>query len=149
MDFLTGGYLWLKAIHLIAVISWLAGLLYLPRLFIYHCDAENGSVQSETFKVMEQRLYKAIMTPAMVATWIFGGLLLSIPGIVDWQAEYWIYPKLCLVLLLSGFHGFLGKQVKQFAADRNLRPARFFRVINEIPALIMVFIVILVIVKPF
>ena len=139
-------YEWLKALHVIAVMSWMAGMLYLPRLFVYHCEAEPGSKQSETFKVMERRLLKAIMTPAMIATWILGLLL-------AWKSGFftapWLHAKFALVLALSGAHGFFAKTVKDFAAGRNVRPARFFRLVNEIPTLLMILIVILVVVKPF
>ncbi len=139
-------YLWLKAFHVIAVIAWMAGMLYLPRLFVYHCDAPVGSRQSETFKVMERRLLKAIMTPAMVVTWALG-LWLAVSG--NWFSFGWLHAKLALVLAMSGVHGFLAATVKRFAADANVRPARFYRILNEVPTVLMVAIVILVIVKPF
>ena len=139
-------YLWLKAFHVIAVIAWMAGMLYLPRLFVYHCAAEPGSVQSETFKVMERRLLKAIINPAMAATWVLGLILIWQGG---WITSGWLYGKLALVLALSAFHGSLARWTKDFAADRNTRPARFYRFMNEVPTLLMIGIVILVIVKPF
>ena len=139
-------YLWLKALHVIAIIAWMAGMLYLPRLFVYHCAAPPGSVQSETFKVMERRLLKAIMTPAMIAAWALGLVLVWQGG---WLTAGWLHAKLALVLGLSGVHGLLARQVKAFAADRNARPARYFRILNEVPTLLMIGIVILVIVKPF
>jgi putative membrane protein len=139
-------YLWLKALHVVAIIAWMAGLLYLPRLFVYHCAAEAGSVQSETFKVMERRLLKAIMNPAMIAAWVLGLALVWQGG---WLTSGWLHAKLALVLGLSAVHGMLAKQVKIFAADRNARPARYFRILNEVPTLLMIGIVILVIVKPF
>ena len=139
-------YLWLKALHVVAIIAWMAGLLYLPRLFVYHCAAEAGSVQSETFKVMERRLLKAIMNPAMIAAWVLGLALVWQGG---WLTSGWMHAKLALVLALSAVHGMLAKQVKIFAADRNARPARYFRILNEVPTLLMIGIVILVIVKPF
>lgn len=139
-------YLWLKAFHVIAVIAWMAGMLYLPRLFVYHCDAPVGSPQSETFKVMERRLLKAIINPAMIAAWIFG-LILAWQG--GWFRSGWLHGKLVLVLILSGVHGYLARYVKDFAADRNLRSQRFYRALNEVPTVLMVGIVILVIVKPF
>ncbi|WP_417579047.1 protoporphyrinogen oxidase HemJ [Pelagibacterium sp.] len=139
---------WVKALHVISVIAWMAGMLYLPRLFVYHADAETGSVQSETFKIMERRLYRAIMTPAMIATWLFGLWLLHLYGNGIF-AMGWIWLKLVFVLALSGFHGFLGKSMKLFARDENQRPSKFFRAINEIPTVIMIVIVIAVIVKPF
>ncbi len=142
------GYQWVLALHVISMVAWMAGLLYLPRLFVYHADAEKGSVQSETFKVMERRLYRGITTPAMIATWVFGLWLAFGYGIVDWS-QGWMWVKAVLVLALSGFHGLLGAQRRAFAEDRNTRPARFFRQINEIPTLIMIVIVIAVIVKPF
>lgn len=139
-------YDWLKALHVIAVISWMAGLLYLPRLFVYHADAAPGSDKSETFKVMERRLLKAITTPAMIASWILG-LTLAWQG--GWFKAGWFHGKLALLLLLSASHGFLAACVRRFAEDRNTRPARFYRLINEIPTVLMIGIVVLVIVKPF
>ena len=139
---------WVKAAHVISVIAWMAGMLYLPRLFVYHADAEKGSVQSETFKVMERRLYRGITTPAMVATWVFGLWLAFGFGIVDFS-QGWMWLKAVLVIVLSGMHGFYGSLLRDFARDENTRPARFFRMINEIPMLIAIGIVIAVIVKPF
>ncbi len=141
-----GMYLWLKAAHVIAVIAWMAGMLYLPRLFVYHCAAPVGSPQSETFKVMERRLLRVIINPAMMLTWGFG-LALAIQG--GWFASGWLHAKLLLVLVLSGIHGFLAGRVRDFARDRNMRSAKFYRIINEVPAVLMVLIVILVVVKPF
>jgi putative membrane protein len=142
----SGLYLWLKAFHVIAAIAWMAGMLYLPRLFVYHCEAPAGSPQSETFKVMERRLLRAIINPAMVATWVLG-LWLVVDS--DFLKAGWLHGKLLLVLILSGIHGFLTRAVREFAADRNVRSQKFYRIINEIPAVLMVGIVILVIVKPF
>lgn len=142
-------YPWIKALHVISVIAWMAGMLYLPRLFVYHCDAEPGSVQSETFKVMERRLLKAIINPAMIATWILGLTLAFTPGIIDWSADFWMHAKLLLVLGMSAVHGMFARHVKAFAADNNLKPAMFFRILNEVPTTIMIAIVILVIVRPF
>ena len=139
-------YLWIKALHVIAVIAWMAGLLYLPRLFVYHCEAQPGSVQSETFKVMERRLLRGIANPAMIATWVFGLWLAWLMGVFG---DNWLHAKLLFVFLLSAYHGMLVRFVRAFAEDRNARPARFFRMINEIPALFMVAIVILIVVKPF
>ena len=139
-------YLWIKSLHIIAVIAWMAGMLYLPRLFVYHCESEPGSKQSETFKVMERRLLRAIINPAMVATWVFGLWLAYNAGFFS---DPWLHAKLALVLLLSGLHGFLARCVRDFANDRNTRPQRFYRIINEAPTLLMIFIVILVVVKPF
>jgi putative membrane protein len=139
-------YLWLKALHVIAIIAWMAGMLYLPRLFVYHCAAEKGSVQSETFKVMERRLLKAIINPAMIAAWVLGIVLVWQGG---WLTSGWLHAKLALVLVLSALHGLLVRHVKAFAADDNTRPARYFRILNEVPTVLMIGIVILVIVKPF
>jgi len=139
-------YLWAKAFHVIAVISWMAGMLYLPRLFVYHADAENGSVQSETFKVMERRLLRAIINPAMIVTWVFG-LWLAWKGFA-FQGG-WLHVKIALVVLMSGVHGYLSASVRRFAEDRNTRPARHWRMVNEIPTVLMILIVILVVVKPF
>ncbi|MBS3649768.1 protoporphyrinogen oxidase HemJ [Pseudaminobacter sp. 19-2017] len=142
----VGHYLWIKAAHVIAVISWMAGMLYLPRLFVYHADAERGSVQSETFKVMERRLYRAIINPAMIATWVLG-LWLAWTGFGF--SGGWLHAKIAAVLILSGVHGYLGGALRKFAEDRNDKPARHFRIVNEIPTVLMIFIVIMVIVKPF
>jgi putative membrane protein len=139
-------YEWIKALHVIAVIAWMAGMLYLPRLFVYHSVAEAGSKQSETFKLMEHRLLKAIINPAMAVTWI-AGLYLAWAG--HWFSAGWLHGKLLLVIAMSGMHGFLGRCVKDFAADRNTRSQRFYRVINEVPTVLMIGIVILVVVKPF
>jgi putative membrane protein len=144
-------YDWIKAFHIIAVIAWMAGMLYLPRLFVYHCAAEKGSVQSETFKVMERRLLRAIMNPAMVATWLFG-LWLAWHGPdsrYGWFASGWLEAKFALVLGLSGVHGLFVRWVKLFATDRNRNSQRFYRIINEVPTILMVAIVILAVVKPF
>ena len=139
-------YEWLKAFHIISVIAWMAGLLYLPRLFVYHAEAQPGSVQSETFKTMERRLLRAIMTPAMIATWLFG-LWLAYQG--GWFKAPWLHAKLLLVVLMSGVHGMLSRHVKDFAADKRRKNAKFFRIINEVPTVLMILIVILVVVKPF
>jgi putative membrane protein len=139
-------YEWIKALHVIAVIAWMAGMLYLPRLFVYHSVAETGSPQSETFKLMEHRLLKAIINPAMAVTW-FAGLYVAWAG--HWFSAGWLHGKLLLVLALSAMHGFLARCVKDFAADRNTRSQRFYRLINEIPTILMIGIVILVVVKPF
>jgi putative membrane protein len=139
-------YLWLKAFHIIAVISWMAGMLYLPRLFVYHAAAKVGSDQSETFKVMERRLLKAIINPAMTAAWLFGAWLAWSGG---WLTAPWFLAKLALVIALSGLHGYLACIVKQFAADQNRHTQKFYRIVNEIPTVLMIFIVLLATVKPF
>src|ERR1700735_4184356 len=138
--------LWFKAFHIIAVIAWMAGMLYLPRLFVYHCDAEPGSKQSETFKTMERRLLRAIINPAMIVTWL-AGLYLAWSG--HWFSAGWLHGKLLLVIVLSGIHGFFARCVRDFAADRNTRSQRFYRIINEVPTVLMIGIVVLVVVKPF
>ena len=142
----SGLYQWMKAVHILAVISWMAGMLYLPRLFVYHTEAEPGSKQSETFKVMERRLLQGIINPAMIATWAFG-LWLAWDG--AFFTSPWFHAKLALVVILSGVHGFFARCVRVFAEDRNTRPQRFYRMINEVPTLLMIGIVILVVVKPF
>jgi putative membrane protein len=139
-------YLWIKAFHIIAVIAWMAGLFYLPRLFVYHAAAETGSVQSETFKVMEQRLLRIIMNPAMILTWIFG-LTLAWQGNV-WS-EPWLHAKLALVVAMTIFHMWLSACRRRFAADANTYPARTYRLANELPTVLLIGIVILVVVKPF
>lgn len=142
----AGFYPWAKAIHVIAVIAWMAGMLYLPRLFVYHAESIPGSPQSETFKLMERRLLHAIINPAMIVTWVFG-LYLAWKGFQF--SGTWLHMKIGLVVVLSGLHGHLVKHVRLFAADRNVKSTRYWRVLNEAPALLMVAIVILVIVKPF
>lgn len=139
-------YPWIKALHVIAVISWMAGMLYLPRLFVYHCEAEIGSKQSETFKTMERRLLKAIINPAMIVTWL-AGLYLVWAG--HWYLSGWFHAKFLLVLIMSGIHGFFARSVRAFAADKNTYSQRFYRIINEVPTVLMIAIVVLVIVKPF
>ncbi len=139
-------YEWIKALHVIAVIAWMAGMLYLPRLFVYHCEAEIGSKQAETFKIMERRLLKAIINPAMIVTWL-AGLYLAWSG--HWFSVGWFQGKFLLVIVMSGVHGFFSRWVKDFAADSNVRSQKFYRVINEVPTILMVGIVILVVVKPF
>jgi protoporphyrinogen IX oxidase len=137
---------WIKALHVVAVMSWMAGQLYLPRLMVYHVDAVVGSVQSETFKVMERRLLKAIMTPAMIVAWITG----------LWLAWHqfgfrggWLHAKLLAVVLMTVSHGTQARWVREFASDANTRPGRFYRMMNEVPTVLMLIIVALVIVKPF
>ena len=139
-------YEWIKALHVIAVIAWMAGMLYLPRLMVYHSVSEVGSEQSETFKVMERRLLRAIMNPAMIVTWLAGLWLMWM--ISAWQ-DGWFHAKLLLVIVMSAMHGFNAVWVKEFARDERKRPQRFFRIVNEIPTVLMIGIVILVIVKPF
>jgi putative membrane protein len=141
-------YPWAKAIHIIAVIAWMAAMLYLPRLYVYHCEASPGSEMSERFKVMERRLYKQIMTPAMIITLLFGIVLALTPGIVDWHSG-WIYVKLCAVFLLAGFHGALGGWRRTFLHDRNRKQQRFYRIANEVPTLLMIVAVVMVVVRPF
>ena len=141
-----GFYQWVKAFHIVAVIAWMAGMLYLPRLFVYHCAAEPGSVQSETFKVMERKLLRGIIDPSMVASWTLG-LTVAYQG--NWTSSTWFHGKLLLVLVLSGIYGMLVRWTADFAADRNRYSPFFYRLINEIPAVLMVGIVLLVVIKPF
>lgn len=138
---------WVKALHVISVIAWMAGMLYLPRLFVYHADAPKGSVQSETFKVMERRLLRGIINPAMIATFVFG-IWMLILGAVDFHEGWW-WVKVAGILVLVACHGVLSKHRKDFAADANTKSSKYFRAINEIPTVAMVVIVIMVIVKPF
>ncbi len=139
-------YLSIKAFHVAAVIAWMAGLFYLPRLFVYHAESEVGSAQSETFKAMERRLLRVIMNPAMIATWLAGLLLAHFGG---WWTAPWFHAKLALVFLMSLFHGWLAMRRREFEEDRNSRPARTYRIANELPTVLMLIIVILVVVKPF
>ena len=143
-------YLWTKALHVVAVISWMAGMLYLPRLFVYHVESVAGSVQSETFKTMERKLLRFIMTPAMIVTWITGlTLVYQLFGDGGFKGAGWLHGKLLLVLLMSGAHEFFAGAVRRFAEDRNRRGGRYYRLMNEVPTLLLIGIVILVIVKPF
>lgn len=150
MEFLVSGYPWIKALHVISVISWMAGLLYLPRLFVYHVEkAPVGSDASEMLKVMEARLLRFIMNPAMIFTWVFGLALLFTPGNIDWSGDYWVYVKLIMVTLMTWVHHWFALRRKDFLADKNTRSAKIYRAMNEVPTLAMVIIVIMVIVKPF
>ena len=138
--------LWLEALHIIAVIAWMAGMLYLPRLFVYHVDAPIGSQTSETFKVMERRLLKTIMNPAMIAVFLTGLILAYVTGY--WQSP-WLHAKFALALGLGAMHGYFSRCLRVFATDSNTRSARFFRLVNEIPTVLMILIVFLVVLKPF
>lgn len=142
---LSAWYPWIKALHIVSVMAWMAGMLYLPRLFVYHADAEPGSQLSETLKAMERRLLRAIINPAMVAAFVFGGSMLPLQ---DWSRG-WIWVKLALVLAMSALHGMFARWRKDFAQDRNTRPAKFYRIANEIPTALLIVIVILAVVKPF
>ncbi len=140
-------YLWVKSFHLVAVIAWMVGMFYMPRLFVYHCRAKPGSEMSETFKIMERRLMRIIVNPAMMVAWSLGLLMIFGFGIIDLMAP-WLHIKLTLVTILSGFHGMLSIWRRDFEADRNTHSERFYRIINELPTLLMIGIVIMVIVKP-
>ncbi|MFC7048030.1 protoporphyrinogen oxidase HemJ [Emcibacter nanhaiensis] len=146
IDFLQDSYEWLLALHIISVISWMAGMFYLPRLFVYHCQVEKGSETSELFKVMERKLMRVIINPAMVASWIFG---LGLAFGMDRWSEPWFHLKFVLVLLMSGFHGFLARWRKQFERDENSHTEGFYRKMNEVPTVLMILIVFLVIMRPF
>ncbi|MER2508765.1 MAG: protoporphyrinogen oxidase HemJ [Amaricoccus sp.] len=149
-EILSAVYPWTKVLHIVSMVAWMAGLFYLPRLFVYHAEkAPPGTEISELFKVMERRLLRAIMNPAMFGTWIFGGMLLLTPGIIDWRHDFWIYPKLSAVGLLTWFHHWLGRRRKDFKADRNLVSGRRYRMMNEIPTLSLLLIVTMVVVRPF
>ncbi|HSR56270.1 MAG TPA: protoporphyrinogen oxidase HemJ [Alphaproteobacteria bacterium] len=147
-EFLLSLHPWIKALHVIAVIAWMAGLLYLPRLFVYHAEAPAGSERSEMLKVMERRLLRAIMNPAMIAVFVLGGLLIFTPGFLD-QGLYWWHAKLLLVAIMAVLHMMMGAWRKAFEEDRNTRSARFFRIANEVPTVLMILIVILAVVRPF
>lgn len=147
-ELLSEYYLWIKSLHLIAVIAWMAGMMYLPRLYVYHTDAPVGSVQSEKFKLMEGRLLRGIINPAMILVFVLGGLLLMVPGLIDWQ-DWWIWLKLALVFVLAGMHGLFSRWRRNFAADIRGFPGLYYRIANEIPFILMMGIVILVIVRPF
>jgi protoporphyrinogen IX oxidase len=147
-DVLAVAYPWVKGLHIVAVIAWMAGLLYLPRLYVYHAAAPIGSNRAAMLEVMERRLLRGIMAPAAVMTYGFGMLLAATPGIVDWRRG-WIWTKLALVVALTAFHLLLICWRRGFAAGRSPHSSRFFRIVNEIPTLIMIAIVLLVVVKPF
>ncbi len=138
--------LYVKALHVISVIAWMAALLYLPRLMVYHAESAVGSEKAQTFKIMERRLLRGIATPAMLASWVFG---LWMAFLIHAWSDGWFHAKLLLVVLLSAYHGLLARWVRDFAADRNQRSARFYRIANEVPTLLMIGIVILVVAKPF
>ena len=148
MDVVAGWHEWLKALHIIAVIAWMAGLLYLPRLYVYHCAAEPGGAQAETFKVMERRLLRAILNPAMIAAWVLGLLMAFGTGALDWGAG-WVWAKLGLLIAMQIAHAFYARCRRDFAADRNRHSARFYRLANEVPTVLLIAIVIMVVVKPF
>lgn len=141
-------YLWTKSVHLMAVMAWMAGLFYLPRLYVYHSDIPTGGPESARFMTMERLLLRAIMNPAMIATWLLGIVLVLTPGVVSWTSGWW-YVKLVSVLLMTGFHMHLAQARRQFAEDKRLRNQRYWRMMNEVPTLLMIVIVIMVIVKPF
>jgi len=149
IDALAYAYPWTKALHVISLIAWMAGMFYLPRLYVYHTMLARGSVESERFKVMERRLLKQIINPSMIATWLFGIMLVLTPGVIDWATDGWWHLKLTLVILMSGFHGAMSKWRREFLEDRNRRSHKFYRIANEVPTVLMVVIVIMVIVKPF
>ena len=150
MEILISGYFWIKALHVISVVSWMAGLLYLPRLFVYHTEkAPVGSDASEMLKIMEGRLLRFIMNPAMIATWVFGLCLILTPGNIDWGNDVWIYVKLGMVFVMTWVHHWFARCRKAFQADRNTKTAKTYRLMNEVPTIGMIIIVIMVIVKPF
>ncbi|WP_439578340.1 protoporphyrinogen oxidase HemJ [Elioraea sp.] len=148
MTLLVELYPWIKALHVVAVIAWMAGLLYLPRLFVYHCEVPPGSAESERFKVMERRLLKLITNPAGIAVWVFGILLVLTPGAVDWSSGWW-HLKMLGILVATGAHHVMMARRKDFLHDRNRRPQKYYRILNEVPTLAMIVIVVMVIVKPF
>ena len=148
IDLPAAAYLWIKALHIIAVIAWMAGVLYLPRLFVYHCGAEPGSKQSEDFKIMERKLWRGIITPSMIITFILGGILLGNLD-RDFWLEGWLHAKLAFVVILVAYHGLMYRWWKDFEGDKNERSAKFYRWMNEVPAVVMFGIIIFVVVRPF
>ncbi len=147
-NFLIAAYPWTKALHVISMVAWMAGMFYLPRLYVYHCEVAPGTTDSERFKVMERRLLKQIINPAMIATWTFGSLLIATPGVIDWSWHWW-QVKFSAVLVMAGYHGMLSRWRRDFLDDRNTRSQRFYRIANEFPTLLLALIVIMVIVRPF
>jgi protoporphyrinogen IX oxidase len=141
-------YPWIKALHVISVIAWMAGLLYLPRLFVYHCEVAPGSSEDLRFQLMEARLLRLIMNPALIATYIFGICLAATPGVVDWSMG-WFHVKILGILVLTVMHGLMARWRKSFAAGRNRHPQRFYRLMNEVPTLAMILVVIMAVAKPF
>ncbi len=148
IDALIWVYPWTKALHVISMVAWMAGMFYLPRLFVYHCELAPGSAESERFKVMEWRLLKQIINPAMIATWVFGTMLVLTPGVIDWSSGWW-HVKLTAVILMAGFHGAMSKWRRMFMEDKNTKSHKFYRVANEVPTVLLMIIVIMVIVRPF
>jgi putative membrane protein len=148
IEFLGPWYLWTKSFHLLSVFAWMAGLFYLPRLYVYHSSAVAGAEPSETFKTMERRLLRGIMNPAMISSWLFGLLLVLTPGVVDWSAGWW-HGKLFGLLGMTWFHHTLSQARKSFLADERARSERYWRIMNEVPTLLLILIVIMVIAKPF
>ena len=148
-SFFLEWYFWVKALHIMSVISWMAGMFYLPRLFVYHAErGTKGSELSETLKIMERKLMRAIINPAMFATWTFGLIMVFTTGVIDW-GQIWPWVKAASVLVMSGFHGWLSARRKEFERDENTRNGRAYRLANEVPTVLMIIIVIMVIVKPF
>ena len=141
-------YPWVKSLHVIAVIAWMAALLYLPRLFVYHCEVALGSAESERFKVMEYRLHRYIASPASIASWLFGVILVLTPGVVDWGSGWW-HLKMAGILAMTGVHHAMMARRRDFMHDRNRRPQRYFRIMNEVPTVAMIVIVVMVIARPF
>lgn len=149
-DLLTYLYPWTKSLHIVAMVAWMAGLFYLPRIFVYHAErAASPGALSEVFKVMEVKLQRLIMNPSMIATWTFGVVLVATPGIVDWSRDLWIYGKLAGVVALTWFHHWLGQRRKDFARDANRLSGRRYRAMNEVPTILLLIIVVLVVVRPF
>lgn len=145
-DLLQQFYPWIKALHVIAVMAWMAGMLYLPRLFVYHADAPKGSDKSETFKIMERRLLRMIINPAMIAAFLFGILMIAAnPALFQ---EGWLHVKLACVVLMAGLHGLFARWRKVFERDENTRPAKFYRWWNEAPTVLMIIIVLMAVAKP-
>jgi len=147
-DFLLALYPWVKSLHVVSMVAWMAGLFYLPRLYVYHCQVAHGTTEGERFKVMERRLLKQITTPAMIATVVFGLILAFTPGVIDWAAGWW-HVKLFCVLVLLAYHGKLSRWRRDFMEDRNTRSERFYRIANEVPTVLLLIVVVMVIARPF
>ena len=149
IGFLAWFYPWTKAFHIISMVAWMAGMFYLPRLFVYHCDVARGSLESERFKVMERRLLKQIINPAMIATFVFGIILVLTPGVLDWSAGWWHVKLTCGLAAVRRSTAIMSRWRRDFLEDRNIRPQSFYRIANEVPTLLMVVIIIMVVVRPF